>query len=76
MAAKPIGDAIDTTLGGGFASVLTFWLLEGLKNHIPSSFMKPLGDIREVLLGIALAPSMDAVVVSRARSSLNQQSRP
>lgn len=76
VAAKPIGDAIDTTLGGGFASVLTFWLLEGLKNHIPSSFMKPLGDIREVLLGIALAPSMDAVVVSRARSSLNQQSRP
>lgn len=76
VAAKPIGDAIDANFSGGFASILTFWLFEGLKNHMPSSFMKPLGDIREILLGIALAPSMDAVVVSRARNSLNQQSRP
>lgn len=73
-AAKPIGDAVDATLGGGFASVLTFWLLDVVKNRMPSKLMAPLADIRETILGLALAPSMDAVVVSRARSNLPVQS--
>jgi hypothetical protein len=73
IVAKPMGDAIDEQLGY-WASTIAGLLLEALKGHIPSKIAGPVAEIREVMLGLALAPSVDAVVVSRARSQLPRKS--
>ena len=73
LVAKPIGDAIDAPFSGGCASILAFWLFDVLKKQVPRKFSSPLADIQEVMLGLALAPSADAIVVSRARSQLPRQ---
>lgn len=73
VAAKPIGDAIDATFGGGCASILTFWLLQVLQKRLPDEVTAPLAGVRNLMLGLALAPSADAVVVSRSRGELSRQ---
>lgn len=66
---KPIGDALDAQIGP-YASVMSAWLYEQLKSKIPSAYGDHLFGAMQTLLGLALAPSADAVIVSRSRQKL------
>lgn len=66
---KPIGDALDAQMGP-YASVMSAWLYEHLKRKIPSAYGEHLFGAMQTLLGLALAPSADAVIVSRSRQKL------
>lgn len=70
--AKPVGDAIDAVFGGSFASIAVFHLVDVLKDRLPSNISGPLTDMKRAISGFALAPSLDAVVVSRAREHLSK----
>lgn len=72
VVAKPICDAIDGAVTGGYASILAAWLFDALKERLPSKIKKSGEDIRDAVLGLAIAPSMDAVVVSRARRQISK----
>src|SRR5690606_7331719 len=74
VAAKPVGDAIDVVFGGGFASIAVFYLVDVLQGHLPSNISGPLTDIKMAISCFALAPSADAIVVSRAREHLSKAS--
>ncbi len=69
--AGPISNEIDNRLGP-FSSVIAAWLYEQLKAKVPSAANAHLSDAIQTLVGLALAPSADAVVVSRSRRSLQQ----
>lgn len=65
----PIGNAIDAQVGP-YASLISGWLYELLKRHIPSTVKSELSGVKDTMLGLALSPSADAVVVSRSRKNL------
>lgn len=73
VAAKPVGDAIDAAYGSA-ASIVVFYLMDVLNGHLPSNISEPLADIKRAICSFALAPSADAVVVSRAREHLSKAS--
>jgi hypothetical protein len=67
--AKPVLDVVDTQLSP-FASLTIAWLSDVIYSKLPSETQAQAVQTLKSILGLALAPSADAVVVSRSRSSL------
>lgn len=69
-----IGGAVDSTIGpflGFGGSIVASWLLSLIEDRIPSRISSSFVEIKETMLGLALAPSQDAVVVSRSSRKLH-----
>ena len=56
---------------GLYASVAAMWLYEQIKDRLPAGIRSELSDAEAMLAGLVLSPSLDAVVVSRARHALS-----
>ena len=67
--AKPVLDIADAQLSP-FASLTIAWLSDVVYSKLPSETQVEAVQALKSMLGLALAPSADAVVVSRSRSSL------
>lgn len=68
-ATKPIMDLADTEIAP-FASMTVAWLAEVISSKIPHETRVQVLQMLKSMLGLALAPSADAVVVSRSRTLL------
>jgi len=69
VVAKPVLDVADTQLSP-FASLTIAWLSDVIYSKLPPETQAQAVQALKSILGLALAPSADAVVVSRSRSSL------
>lgn len=69
VVAKPVLDIADTQLSP-FASLTIAWLSDVIYSKLPPETQVQAVQALKSMLGLALAPSVDAVVVSRSRSSL------
>ncbi|MFP6558125.1 hypothetical protein WJ542_07325 [Paraburkholderia sp. B3] len=54
-------------------SVFALWFVERLMEAIPHSLKSELSNIAAIFTGLAFAPSLDAVIVSRSRKMLQNQ---
>lgn len=68
-AAKPVLDVADNRVAP-YASVMVAWLTEVIYSKLPPETQAQAIQTLKSMLGLALAPSADAVLVSRSRSLL------
>ncbi len=71
VAAKPLADAIDAGTGVYYASVAAGWLYNLLKRRLPRYLNNEFETLAATMVGLCTAPSIDPVIVSRARAQLS-----
>jgi hypothetical protein len=68
-----IATATQDSLGMGVAtSAVSSWLGELLGQHIPAKILNEITDVKHMLLGLVVGPSLDAVVVSRSKKAVTK----
>lgn len=71
LAAKPVMDFADQQISP-YASVAVAWMADVMYSKLPHETQAQALQMLKNMLGLALAPSADAVVVSRSRASLRR----
>ncbi len=71
VAAKPFMDIFDAGISP-YASIFVAWLADVLRSKLPPETKEKVMPMLKSMLGLALAPSVDAVVVSRSRELLKK----